>query len=228
MHLMLLGCPGAGKGTQSKFIQEKFHLSQVSTGDMLRAAIRANTPLGQKVKVIMDEGRLVSDDIMIQLVKTRIKEPDCAKGFLLDGFPRTIPQAEALREQDIHLDYIIEINVPDEELIRRLSGRRIHPGSGRVYHLLYHPPKAEGLDDITGEPLVQRPDDSEETIRQRITIYHQQTEPLINYYKQQQELNGTKYRRVSGLGTEEEVRDRIFSILAATAREKESGRSFNR
>jgi adenylate kinase len=184
---------------------------------MLRAAAKAGTPLGIEAKKVMDEGRLVSDDIMIKLVKERLAEPDCSHGCLLDGFPRTIPQAEALREHKIFLDYIIEIYVPDEELIRRLSGRRIHPGSGRIYHTIYNPPKVEDTDDITGEPLIIRVDDMEETIRNRISIYHKQTEPLINYYSQAAKENDPHapiYIKIEGIGTPEEVRDRIFTALA--------------
>ncbi len=212
MRLMLLGCPGAGKGTQAKFITEKYHIAQISTGDMLRNAITARTPLGLQVKQIMDEGKLVSDDIMIQLVKHRVKEPDCANGFLLDGFPRTIPQAEALRENQIHLDYIIEISVPDEELIKRLSGRRVHLASGRVYHVIFNPPKQENKDDVTGEPLVHRSDDYEETIKKRLHVYHAQTEPLINYYKQH-EKESTVYIKVDGTGAVDEVSHRIFAAI---------------
>lgn len=216
MRLMLLGCPGVGKGTQAKFIKEKFNMAQISTGDMLRAAINAGTPLGKQVKQIMDEGRLVSDDIMIQLVKERIQAPDCANGFLLDGFPRTIPQAEALRENHIHLDYVIEISVPDEELIKRLSGRRVHPASGRVYHITFDPPKTPDVDDMTGEPLVQRPDDHEETIRKRLAVYHQQTEPLVKYYIDQAQsgVDAPIHIRINGVGTVEEVKERIFNALS--------------
>lgn len=216
MRLVLLGCPGAGKGTQATFIKEKYHIPQISTGDMLRAAIRAGTPLGIQVKQIMDEGRLVSDDIMIQLVKERIQQPDCKNGFLLDGFPRTIPQAEALRNNHIHLDYVIEIKAPDDELIKRLSGRRVHPGSGRVYHVLYNPPQHEGKDDETGEPLIQRQDDHEDTIRNRLAIYHQQTEPLVNYYSQATGPDASIYIKIDGTGAVEEVRDRIFASLEKT------------
>lgn len=217
MRLMLLGCPGAGKGTQATFIKNKYHIAQVSTGDMLRAAITAGTSLGKQVQQIMDEGRLVSDDIMIQLVKERIAEPDCKNGFLLDGFPRTIPQAEALRENHIHLDYIIQVDVPDAELIKRLSGRRLHPGSGRVYHVIYNPPRVDGIDDETGEPLIQRVDDHEETIRKRLSVYHQQTEPLINYYIKQAadgSRNAPIYIKIDGTGAVEEVSERIFSAIA--------------
>lgn len=217
MRLVLLGCPGAGKGTQAKFIKEKYNLAQISTGDMLRAAISAGTPLGQQVKQIMDEGRLVSDDIMIQLVKERIGQPDCANGYLLDGFPRTIPQAEALRRKNINLDYIIEISVPDAELISRLSGRRVHLASGRVYHVQFNPPKAEGKDDVTGEPLIHRSDDHEETIRKRLSVYHQQTEPLINYYIQQageHSANAPIYIKIDGIGSVEDVSERIFTAIS--------------
>lgn len=224
MHLMLLGCPGVGKGTQAKFLKERYHLAQISTGDMLRSAISAGTPLGLQVKQIMDEGKLVSDDIMIQLVKARIQEPDCAKGFLLDGFPRTIPQAEALRENHIHLDLIIEITVPDEELIKRLSGRRVHLASGRVYHVIYNPPKNEDIDDETGEPLIHRSDDYEETIKKRLKVYHQQTEPLINYYinetKQEDSSKAPIYIRIDGIGSVEEVSNRIFTAIEKAQAQK--------
>ncbi len=217
MRLVLLGCPGVGKGTQAGFIKERYQIAQISTGDMLRAAISAGTSLGRQVKQIMDEGQLVSDDIMIALVKARVLEPDCINGFLLDGFPRTIPQAEALHENQVHLDYIVEIKVPDAELIKRLSGRRVHPGSGRVYHVEHNPPKINGLDDITGEPLVQRPDDQEDTIRKRLAVYHQQTEPLVNYYIHQAKEepdHSPIHIRIDGEGTVEEVRQRIFTALS--------------
>ena len=217
MRLVLLGCPGVGKGTQAKFIKDYFHIPQISTGDMLRAAINAGTPLGKQVKQIMDEGQLVSDDIMIQLVKARIQEPDCKNGFLLDGFPRTIPQAENLRKNHIHLDYIIEIKVPDAELIKRLSGRRVHPESGRVYHIEHNPPKIKDQDDITGEPLIQRLDDHEDTIRKRLSIYHKQTEPLVNYYIQaakEDPMHAPLPIRIDGLGAVNDVKDKIFAALA--------------
>lgn len=213
MRLVLLGCPGAGKGTQATFIKDKFQIPQISTGEMLRAAIHAGTPLGKQVKQTMDEGRLVSDDIMIQLVKDRIQQADCQKGFLLDGFPRTIPQAEALEKNGIHLDYVIEIKVPDEELIKRLSGRRVHPSSGRIYHVLYTPPQVEGKDDITGEPLIQRPDDEEDTIRKRLDVYHEQTEPLVNYYKNQSsegKKHRTCYIQIDGIQPVDKVKEDIF------------------
>ena len=223
MRLVLLGCPGAGKGTQAAFIKQKYNIPQVSTGDMLRAATKAGTPLGLLAKKIMDQGGLVSDDIMIQLVKERLEQPDCAPGCLLDGFPRTIPQAEALRENDIHLDYIIQLYMPDEELIQRLSGRRIHPESGRIYHVIFSPPKVADIDDVTGEPLIQRADDHEDTIRNRIAVYHKQTEPLVNYYvdaAKQQDPNAPAYILIDGLGTVEEVRDRIFAALETSRNNK--------
>jgi adenylate kinase len=217
MRLVLLGCPGVGKGTQAKFIKEKYGIAQISTGDMLRSAVSKGTPLGQQVKQIMDEGQLVSDDIMIALVKARVAESDCVNGFLLDGFPRTIPQAEALHENHIHLDYVVEIRVPDAELIKRLSGRRVHLGSGRVYHLEHNPPKVDNQDDVTGEPLVQRPDDLEDTIRHRLSVYHQQTEPLVNYYINQAKTepdHSPIHVRINGIGTVEEVKERIFAALS--------------
>ncbi len=217
MRLVLLGCPGVGKGTQAKFIKEKYNIAQISTGDMLRAAINAKTPLGMQVKQIMDEGKLVSDDIMIALVKDRVQASDCANGFLLDGFPRTIPQAEALDENHIHLDYVVEIKVPDAELIKRLSGRRVHPASGRVYHIEHNPPQTPGKDDMTGEPLIQRPDDQEETIRKRLAVYHQQTEPLVSYYINQAKEEADHspiHICIDGRGTVEEVKERIFTALA--------------
>jgi len=216
MRLVLLGCPGAGKGTQAAFIKEGFHIPQISTGDMLRAAIKAGTPLGLEVKKIVDAGQLVSDDIMISLVKDRITQADCVRGFLLDGFPRTIPQAEALRENGIHLDYVIEIGVPDAELIKRLSGRRIHPASGRIYHNLYSPPRVLDQDDVTGEPLIQRPDDQEDTIRNRLVVYHKQTEPLINYYKNNTAIDTPIYIHIDGLGTPEDIREKIALELGRT------------
>jgi len=183
MRLILLGGPGAGKGTQAGFITEKFGIPQISTGDMLRAAVKAATPLGIEAKKIMDAGELVSDDIIIGLVRDRVNQADCANGYLLDGFPRTVPQADAMREHNIDIDHVVEINVDDEEIIKRMSGRRVHLASGRTYHIVYNPPKEEGLDDISGEPLVQRDDDSEATVRNRLDVYHEQTEPLIDYYQ---------------------------------------------
>ena len=217
MRLILLGGPGAGKGTQAAFITEKFGIPQISTGDMLRAAVKAETPLGLEAKAIMDRGGLVSDEIMIGLIKDRLQEADCANGYLLDGFPRTIPQADALQEHGINVDYVVEINVDDDEIIKRISGRRSHLASGRTYHIEYNPPKQEGLDDITGEPLVQRDDDQEETIRNRLAIYHEQTEPLIQYYKtfaDSDQEGAPDYITVQGVGTVEEIRERILQALA--------------
>lgn len=213
MRLVLLGCPGAGKGTQAAFIRDYFHIPQISTGDMLRAAINAGTPLGNQVKDIMASGQYVPDDIMIKLVKDRIQQPDCQNGFLLDGFPRTIRQAEALKENHIALDYVIEIAVPNEELIKRLCGRRVHIPSGRIYHVLYNPPRVEDKDDETGEPLTHRPDDYEETIRKRLEVYHQQTEPLINYYSNQSGPNHPTFIKIEGEGTVLEIRNKIFEAL---------------
>ncbi len=213
MKIMLLGAPGSGKGTQAQFICEKYQIPQISTGDMLRAAVKAGTPLGKQAKAIMDAGELVPDDIILNLIQERIMQPDCDKGFLLDGFPRTIAQAEGLEKMGVTLDYVIEIDVPDEEIIQRLSGRRVHPGSGRIYHLLYNPPKEDCKDDLTGEPLIQRDDDREETVRKRLAVYHQQTAPLIEYYRQKAEKGAVKFHSISGLGPVEEIRERIFSIL---------------
>jgi adenylate kinase len=210
MRLILLGPPGAGKGTQANFIREKFGIPQISTGDMLRAARAAGTPLGIQAGKIMDAGQLVSDDIIIGLVKERLKQRDCARGYLFDGFPRTIPQAEALKKENVAIDYVLEIDVPDEEIINRMSGRRVHPASGRVYHVKFNPPKAEGRDDVTGEPLVQRDDDREETVRKRLEIYRAQTRPLVEYYNR---LAAAKYRKISGLGSVEEVKQRAFAAL---------------
>lgn len=212
MRLILLGCPGAGKGTQAKVITDKFNIPQISTGDILRAAVSAGTPLGMQVKQIMDEGRLVSDDIMNQLVKERIQHLD---GFLLDGFPRTVPQAESLHHNDIHLDYVIEIKVSDDDLIKRLSGRRVHLASGRTYHMIYNPPSIPDQDDITHEPLIQRIDDQEETIRKRLAIYHQQTEPLVNYYKNMQDKNAPVFYQVDGTQSVEAVSNDILTFLTS-------------
>jgi adenylate kinase len=222
MRLILLGSPGVGKGTQAKFIAERYHIPQISTGDILRAAIIAGTSLGKQVKQVMDEGRLVSDDIMIQLIKERVQQPDCKNGFLLDGFPRTIPQAESLQQNHINIDFVIEIAVPEEEVIKRLSGRRIHLASGRVYHALYNPPKIEGIDDITSEPLIQRVDDSEETVRNRLAVYHKQTEPLIHYYKNARQMekgNGPIYISIEGRGAVESVKEKIFTELDNQSKE---------
>ncbi|HIE00349.1 MAG TPA: adenylate kinase [Thiotrichaceae bacterium] len=216
MRLILLGGPGAGKGTQANFIKEKYGIPQISTGDMLRAAVKAGTPLGLAAKKIMDEGGLVSDEIIIGLVKDRIKEPDCANGFLFDGFPRTIPQADAMKEAGVNIESVVEIAVDDEEIVKRMSGRRAHLASGRTYHVLYNPPKVEGKDDATGEDLVQRDDDKEETVRKRLKVYHEQTEPLIEYYSkwsQSSEANAPKYVGIKGVGKVEEIRDTIFKAL---------------
>lgn len=217
MRLILLGAPGAGKGTQANFIKEKFNIPQISTGDMLRAAIKAGTGLGMAAKKVMDAGGLVSDDIMIGLVKDRLQEPDCAKGYLFDGFPRTIKQADAMKEAGINVDYVLEIDVPDESIVERMSGRRSHPGSGRVYHIKFNPPKVDNLDDVTGEPLIQRDDDKAETVMKRLAVYHNQTEVLLGYYNKwaQSGLPGApKYRRISGVGPVEQIRDAAFAALA--------------
>ena len=216
MRLILLGGPGAGKGTQAGYITRKFGIPQISTGDMLRAAVKAGTPLGVAAKKVMDRGELVSDDIIIGLVKERIKAPDCANGFLFDGFPRTIPQAEAMKDAGVPIEHVVEIAVPDEVIIERMSGRRAHLPSGRTYHVKYNPPKVAGKDDVTGEPLVQRDDDKEETVKKRLGVYHHQTEPLVHYYEQwakKGDPKAPKYHRVDGIGTVEQVRDRIFAAL---------------
>jgi adenylate kinase len=219
MRLMLLGVPGAGKGTQALKLISYFKIPQISTGDMLRSAIAAGSELGVSAKKIMDAGHLVSDDIIIALVKERLQQDDCRNGFLFDGFPRTIPQAEALRDASIKLDYVIEIVVPDEEIITRLSGRRVHLATGRVYHIKFHPPKQEGVDDLTGEPLVQRDDDKEETIRCRLAVYHQQTEPLANYYQQWAKSNDSqapRFARICGIGEVDEIFANILSCLSTS------------
>jgi adenylate kinase len=216
MRLILLGGPGAGKGTQANFITEKHGIPQISTGDMLRAAVKAGTPLGLEAKKIMDAGGLVSDDIILGLVKERLAQPDCANGYLLDGFPRTIAQADGMRDQGIDVDYVVEIDVPDDEIIKRMSGRRAHLPSGRTYHVVYNPPKVEGKDDVTGEDLVQRDDDKEETVRKRLSVYHAQTEPLIEYYSKWAgggEAGAPRYVKIEGIGKVEEIRDRIFTSL---------------
>ena len=215
MRVILLGAPGAGKGTQAQFITEKFGIPQISTGDMLRAAVKAGTELGLQAKGIMDSGGLVSDDIIIGLVKERIGEPDCASGFLFDGFPRTIPQAEAMVEAGVVIDHVVEIAVEDDEIVARLSGRRVHPGSGRVYHLQHNPPQQDGVDDETGEPLVQRDDDLEETVRKRLEIYHAQTSPLIDFYQNMAGEDAPSYHRIEGLGSVEEIKQRVFDSLDA-------------
>jgi adenylate kinase len=216
MRLILLGAPGAGKGTQAAFICQKYGIPQISTGDMLRAAVKAGTPLGLAAKKVMDSGALVSDDIIIGLVKERITQPDCAKGFLFDGFPRTIPQAEAMKQAGVKLDYVLEIDVPFDAIIERMSGRRSHPGSGRTYHVKFNPPKVAGVDDVTGEPLVQRDDDKEETVRKRLQVYADQTRPLVDYYAnwaKADPANAPKYRAISGMGTVEEITKRVFGAL---------------
>lgn len=218
MRLMLLGGPGAGKGTQALRLTKHFKIPQIATGDMLRAAITNGSELGLSAKKIMDAGQLVSDDIIIALVKERLKQDDCRNGFLLDGFPRTIPQAEALRDAGIDIDYVIEIAVDDNEIVKRISGRRIHPASGRVYHLSYHPPKRVGLDDETGEPLILRDDDREEIVRKRLEVYHQQTEPLVGYYQHlasERTTNAPRFRRISGTGSEDAIYQRILMEMDA-------------
>ena len=217
MRLILLGAPGAGKGTQANFIKEKYNIPQISTGDMLRAAIKAGTELGMAAKKVMDVGGLVSDDIMIGLVKDRLQQSDCANGYLFDGFPRTIAQADAMKEAGINVDYVLEIDVPDESIVERMSGRRSHPGSGRVYHITFNPPKVDNLDDITGEALIQRDDDKAETVMKRLAVYHNQTEVLLGYYTKWSEsgLPGApKYRRISGVGPVEQIRDAAFTALS--------------
>jgi adenylate kinase len=217
MRIILLGMPGAGKGTQAHFLIEKYKMPQVSTGDMLRAAIKDGTPLGMQARSYVDRGALVPDDIVIELVKQRIAEQDCANGFIIDGFPRTIPQAEALRRSGIEVDFVVDIDVSDEEILRRLSGRRVHPASGRTYHLVFNPPRVPGRDDVTGENLVQRLDDKEQTIWQRIAIYHEQTKPLIAYYFQWQRSGdplAPRYAKISGSGSVKQVRDQLFAALA--------------
>ena len=210
MRLILLGAPGAGKGTQAQSIMAKYGIPQISTGDMLRAAVKAGSPLGLQVKEVMETGGLVSDEIIIALVKERIQEDDCAKGFLFDGFPRTIPQAEALKDAGVDIDHVVEIAVADEEIVTRLSGRRVHEASGRVYHVEHNPPKQEGLDDETGEALVQREDDKEETVRKRLQVYHDQTAPLVDFY---QNLEGPDYSRVEGVGSVDDIREKVFAAL---------------
>lgn len=213
MKIILLGPPGAGKGTQAQFICEQFSIPQISTGDMLRAAVSAGTELGKRVKSVMDSGALVSDDIIIELVKERIAADDCANGFLFDGFPRTIVQAEALEAASVAIDTVLEISVPDEEIVKRLSGRRVHPGSGRTYHLEYNPPKTEGQDDVTGEALIQRDDDKEDTVRERLSVYRDQTQPLIGYYSDKADNSSLRYITVDGLGEVSEIQKEIIESL---------------
>ena len=216
MRLILLGGPGAGKGTQANYIKENYQIPQISTGDMLRAAVKAGTDLGKKAKEFMDSGGLVPDDVIIGLVKERIKESDCQQGFLFDGFPRTIPQADAMKEAGVPIDAVVDIDVPDEEIIKRMSGRRVHLASGRTYHVVFNPPKVEGKDDVTGEALIQREDDQEATVRKRLEVYHDQTEPLIDYYKKWEsarEAESPKYVRIEGVGKVDEIRNQIFTAL---------------
>lgn len=216
MRLILLGGPGAGKGTQATFITEKYGIPQISTGDMLRAAVKAGTPLGLEAKKIMDVGGLISDEIITGMVKDRVAEPDCAKGYLLDGFPRTIPQADAMREFNIDIDHVVEISVDDAEIIKRMSGRRAHLSSGRTYHVIYNPPKVEGIDDVSGEPLVQRDDDKEETVKKRLDVYHEQTEPLIEYYQDfanSDAVEAPNYTKIEGIGSVDDIRQTIFDAL---------------
>ena len=215
MRLILLGGPGAGKGTQAQYISEKFNIPQISTGDMLRSAVKAGTALGLEAKKVMDSGQLVSDDIIMGLVRERIQQPDCSNGYLFDGFPRTLAQAEAMKNDGIDVDFIIEIAVSDDEIIKRMSGRRVHMSSGRTYHVVFNPPKEKDKDDVTGEPLIQRDDDKEDTVRQRLAVYHDQTKPLIQYYSEwaEAEPSAPKYVRVEGIGSVEEIRDRVFASL---------------
>jgi adenylate kinase len=217
MRLILLGAPGAGKGTQATFICQKYGIPQISTGDMLRAAVKAGTPLGLQADAVMKSGGLVSDDLIINLVKERISQPDCAKGFLFDGFPRTIPQADAMKAAGVALDFVVEIDVPFEAIIERMSGRRSHPASGRTYHIKFNPPKVEGQDDVTGEPLIQRDDDKEETVKKRLDVYSAQTRPLVEYYSswaQKDPVAAPKYRAISGMGDVDAITARVFAALA--------------
>lgn len=216
MRLILLGGPGAGKGTQANLIKDQYSIPQISTGDMLRAAVKAGSKLGLEAKGYMDSGGLVPDDVIIGLVKERIQQADCANGFLFDGFPRTIPQADAMKDAGVPIDAVVDINVPDEEIIKRMSGRRVHLASGRTYHVVFNPPREEGKDDVTGEPLIQRDDDKEETVKKRLEVYHAQTEPLIGYYRDWEatgEPAAPKYIRIEGVGQVDEIRDSIFSAL---------------
>ena len=216
MKLILLGPPGAGKGTQATFIKEKFGIPQISTGDMLRAAVKAGTPLGIAAKKVMDSGALVSDDIIIGLVKERLKEPDCANGYLFDGFPRTIPQADAMKAAGVALDYVLEIDVPDEDIVLRMSGRRVHLASGRTYHVKFNPPKVEGKDDVTGEPLILRADDEEATVKKRLDVYHSQTKALVEYYTTWAKSGAAlapQYRRIYGVGAVDDIKARAFTAL---------------
>lgn len=217
MRLILLGPPGAGKGTQAAFIKERYKIPQISTGDMLRAAIAAGSPFGIEAKKVMDKGALVSDDIIVGLVKERLRAPDTANGYLFDGFPRTIAQAEATKDAGIKLDYVLEIDVPEADIIERMSGRRVHPQSGRVYHVKFNPPKVEGRDDLTGEPLVQRDDDKEETVRKRLGVYRDQTRALVDYYSKLAAASASdapKYRRISGVGSVDQIKQRVSNALS--------------
>jgi adenylate kinase len=216
MRLILLGAPGAGKGTQANYIKEKFGIPQISTGDMLRAAVKAGTPLGLEAKKIMDAGGLVSDDIIMGLIKDRLTQPDCAKGYLFDGFPRTIPQAESMKSLGIAVDYVVDVDVPDAEIIKRMSGRRVHVASGRTYHVVFNPPKVAGKDDVTGEDLIQRDDDKEETVKKRLEIYHSQTKPLWDFYSKWNasgDAKAPKCVKIPGVGKVDEIRDAIFEAL---------------
>jgi len=216
MRLILLGPPGAGKGTQAAFITQKYGIPQISTGDMLRAAVKAGTPLALSVKQVIDAGHLVSDDVIIRLVRERLSEPDCTNGYLFDGFPRTIPQAEAMKAGRVPIDHVLEIDVPEAEIVLRMSGRRVHPASGRSYHVMFNPPRQEGRDDVTGEPLVQRADDREDTVRKRLEVYRRQTQPLVEYYTgwaATGDARAPRYHRISGLGSVEEIRARAFAAL---------------
>ena len=215
MRIILLGAPGAGKGTQAAFITEKFGIPQISTGDMLRAAVKAQSELGKQVEAVMASGGLVTDEIIISLVKDRITQDDCANGFLFDGFPRTIPQAQALLDSGVPIDVVLEIHVEDEEIVERMSGRRVHLDSGRVYHVVNNPPKTDGIDDVTGEPLIQREDDREETVRKRLQVYHEQTKPLVDFYSRlQADGNAVKVLKVAGSGSVESIRDKVFDALS--------------
>mgnify|MGYP001142225070 CR=1 FL=1 len=214
MRVILLGAPGAGKGTQAGFITKQFGIPQISTGDMLRAAVKAGSPLGLKVKNVMETGGLVSDEIIIDLIKERIQQDDCANGFLFDGFPRTIPQAEALRDAGVAIDHVVEISVDDEEIIKRMAGRRFHAASGRTYHIEYNPPKVAGKDDETGEELVQRDDDKEETVRHRLEVYHEQTKPLVSFYQDMSAANGApKYSAIAGVGSVDDITAKVMAAL---------------
>ena len=214
MQIILLGAPGAGKGTQAKFISDHFKIPQISTGDMLRNAVKEGTELGKKAKEIMDRGDLVSDDLILDLVQDRISENDCQNGFLFDGFPRTIAQAKAIIERKIGIDYVIEVKVPDEEIISRMSGRRVHPSSGRTYHVTHNPPKIENIDDETGEPLIQRPDDNEETVKKRLSVYHDQTHPLVEFYKDlSSDGTNTSYVEVNGVGEINLIQKKIIDLI---------------